>query len=85
MVATHKLTIRLDPEVWEGLQRVCGVNGASVTAFMQALARSAVREHVRHDWRRLDEWADYPEYAQILADALEIDAKRRNRRRSDDT
>lgn len=82
-MTTHKLTIRLDGEVWDDLQRVCQVNGVSVTAFMQACALSSVREHIRHDWRRLDEWTDHPEYAQIVADAQEIDAKRRSRHRSD--
>lgn len=83
-MATHKLTIRLDDEVWSGLQRVCEVNGVSVTAFMQAAARSAVSEHARHGWRSLDSWEDYPEYAEIVADALAIDAKRRSRLRSDE-
>lgn len=82
-MATHKLTIRLDDEVWDGLQRVCDVNGVSVTAFTQACARSAVREHAKHGWRSLDVWDDHPEYAEIVADAREIDAKRRSRSRSD--
>lgn len=82
-MATHKLTIRLDDEVWDDLQRVCQVNGVSVTAFMQACALAAVRDHIAHDWRRLDAWDDRPEYARIVEDAQEIDAKRRSRQRSD--
>lgn len=84
-MATHKLTIRLDPDVWGQFQRVLSVNGSSAAGLIQAWCEVMISESERHDWKPLPEWTDYPPAAPWLHErAREIDAKRRNRRRSDD-
>lgn len=38
----HKLTLRLDGEVWERLESTCELLDVSTTAFIQSLADQAV-------------------------------------------
>lgn len=78
----HKLTIRLDPEAWEGLQRVAEVNGVTVNAFMQAVVMSSIESHKVRGWVPLDQWEEsdaLPEVRSVRSEALRLDSERRKR------
>lgn len=78
----HKLTIRLDPDVWEGLQRVADVNGVTVNSLMQAIVQSSIDSHASRDWTPIDQWEEadaLPEVKMVRAEALRLDSERRKR------
>lgn len=80
-MATQKLTIRLDPEVKAGFDRVCEINGASLTGLIQAWCEVMISETERHEGAALIEWDDYPEAAAWLyRRAQAIDYERRHKR-----
>lgn len=83
-MARHRLTVRLDADVWDQFQRVLESNGSSASALIQAWCEVMITEQERHGWKPLPEWTDYPPAAKWLHErAREIDANRRNRRRPD--
>jgi hypothetical protein len=80
---SHRLTIRLDDEAWDTLQRVSEVTGVTMTAFVQAMVAIVRSEWTDNDWHDPREWPESRVRDLVVSTvdvARKIDADRRRRR-----
>jgi len=78
----HKVTVRMDEDVWQGFNEFCTVNGVSMAAMFQACAWRSWTRHALHDEVPVSLYTDPRERDAMMAIvtyAREIDATRRSR------
>ncbi len=83
-VLPHRLTIRLDDEAWDTLQRISEITGVTMTAWVQALVATSRPIWSGYAWRDPHEWDDYPlrdRVVEAIEVARKIDTDRRRRGR----
>lgn len=88
MTTRKKLTVRLDDDAAEGLERICEILDVSATAFFQACAVVAAEQFKVNRWKHPSRWNGkwrdsthiLAGYARTEAIARAIDNARKTRR-----
>jgi len=78
----HKVTVRMDDDVWEGFNDFCTVNGVSVGAMLQATAWRSNERHKAHGGKPVGAYDDPREVeamSAIVGYARRVDSARRSR------
>lgn len=82
MAVRAKLTIRLDDEPREVLERICDLLGVSVTAYVQASIEWVQQEFAGEGWKSPAKWRDADaavRYLEAAERAQAIDDERKRR------